>query len=297
MERTPARRDSIAEAEPIFCDAAKRLDPHQLAKVVTHWTHTVDPLSAVENERAIHAQRYLSISRTFDGAVKLDALLGPEQGAAVMSAIEAVATSDYRRNNGGGDLTDDRTPGQRRVDGLVDLCRGFLDSGVAPEIAGVRPHVQLTVPLQTLTAPAGECGHEPADLDGVGPVSREIARRLSCDALLAAMGLDAEGRPLTYGRTMRTVDPRLRKVLNKRDGGCRFPGCDRPAAWAQAHHIVHWADGGPTDPDNLVLLCTFHHHRIHDDGFIIRGSPENATLSFHRPDGTRIRDPQRDRPT
>ena len=114
MSRTPARQETIAAAEPTFCEAAKRLDPHQLAKVVTRWTHTVDPLGALENEQAVHAQRYLSASRTFDGAVKIDALLGPEQGAVVMTALEAVSTSDYRATraaNGGDGSLDERTRG------------------------------------------------------------------------------------------------------------------------------------------------------------------------------------------
>lgn len=259
MDRTPARRETIAAAEPTFRDAARRLDPAQLARVVTRWTHTVDPLGALANEQAIHAQRFFTASRTFDGAVAISGLLGPEQGAVVMSALEAMATTDYRstragRNgdNGSDGGADERTAGQRRADAFVDLCRSYLDVGFAPEIAGVRPHVQLTVPLTTLAAPRGECGHEPAQLEGVGPVSGEAARRLSCDALVAAMGLDLVGVPLSYGRTLRTVDPRLRKVLNHRDRGCRFPGCDRPVAWAQAHHIVQWAHRGGTDPDNLV---------------------------------------------
>lgn len=289
MAATPARRDTIAAAESTFCEAAERLDPGQLAKVVTRWTHTVDPMGALESEQAIHAQRFFSASRTFDGAVSISGLLGPEQGAVVMSALEAVATTDYRETrtaNGGDGSADDRSAGQRRADAFVDLCRSYLDVGFAPEIAGVRPHVQLTVPLATLTAPCGQAGHEPGELEGAGPVSGEVARRVSCDALIAAMGIDVTGAPLTYGRSMRTVDPRLRKVLNQRDRGCRFPGCDRPVAWVQAHHIRHWAHGGPTDPDNLVLLCSFHHHRCHEGGFTISGSPEDGTLRFHRPDGT-----------
>ena len=179
MDKTPARRDTIAAAEPMFCEAARRLDPNQLARVVTRWTHTVDPMGALENEKAIHAQRYLSASRTFDGAVKIDALLGPEQGAVVMTALEAVATSDYRDANARratAGATVRRTSARPGSAGRMrwwTCAASYLDVGFAPEIAGVRPHVQLTVPLATLAAPPGECGHEPAELEGVGPVSRE----------------------------------------------------------------------------------------------------------------------------
>src|SRR6478609_10804848 len=120
-------------------------------------------MGALEAEKAIHAQRYLSASRTFEGAVKVDGLLGPEQGATLMAALEAMSTSEYRgqgrmvEDRGDGSL-DDRTPGQRRADSLVQLSRMYLDSGAAPEIAGVRTHLQVTVPLETLAAEHGDTG-------------------------------------------------------------------------------------------------------------------------------------------
>src|SRR6478609_3574829 len=109
-------------------------------------------MGALEAEKAIHAQRYLSASRTFEGAVRVDGLLGPEQGATFMAAIEAFATMDYReqRCDRGDGVMEDLTPGQRRADALVAMSRLFLDSGIAPEVRGMRPHLQVTVPLETL---------------------------------------------------------------------------------------------------------------------------------------------------
>ena len=291
MARTPARRATIAAAEPTFAQAARTLDPAQLARVVRRWACTVDPLGAIEQEAAAHEQRHLSVSSTFEGAVALSGVLAPEPGALVLAALEALSTQEYRAARGV-EGTESRTPGQRRADALVALARRYLDSGEAPEVAGVRPHLTLTVPLPTLAARRSAAGCAPGELDGVGPVSGEAARRIACDALLTAMQVDPSGMPLSYGRTVRVVPAPLRRVVVARDRGCRFPGCDRPAAWCQVHHLVHWAHGGRTDASNLVLLCDHHHHRMHEGGFVARGSP-GTRLTFHRADGTRIEDRSR----
>jgi hypothetical protein len=90
---------------------------------------------------------------------------------------------------------------------------------------------------------------------------------------------------LDLGRTARVVNPGLRRALVLRDGGCRFPGCDRPAGWADAHHVVSWATGGTTTLDNLVLLCRHHHTQAHEGGWRIRLDTESNTVTAIRPDG------------
>ncbi|OZE86557.1 HNH endonuclease [Rhodococcoides fascians] len=100
-------------------------------------------------------------------------------------------------------------------------------------------------------------------LPWMGPLSRETSRQLACDCLLTAIVMDENGNPLNLARTARTVTAKQKRALTARDHGCAFPGCGKPAAWTEGHHIWHWADGGPTDMDNLVLLCGFHHRLIH----------------------------------
>jgi hypothetical protein len=95
--------------------------------------------------------------------------------------------------------------------------------------------------------------------------------------------------PLAASQRTRLVTPTLRRILTARDGGCRFPGCDRPPTYTQAHHVTHWADGGPTTLNNLILLCAFHHHRIHEHHFTLHF--DGTTVTVHRPDGTRLRTP------
>ncbi|OZF61177.1 HNH endonuclease [Rhodococcoides fascians] len=100
-------------------------------------------------------------------------------------------------------------------------------------------------------------------LPWMGPLSRNTSRQLACDCLLTAIVMDENGNPLNLARTARTVTAKQKRALTARDHGCAFPGCGKPAAWTEGHHIWHWADGGPTDMDNLVLLCGFHHRLVH----------------------------------
>ncbi|MFN3540475.1 MAG: DUF222 domain-containing protein [Rhodococcus sp. (in: high G+C Gram-positive bacteria)] len=100
-------------------------------------------------------------------------------------------------------------------------------------------------------------------LPWMGPLSRNTSRQLACDCVLTAIVMDENGSPINLARTARTVTAKQRKALIARDHTCAFPGCGKPASWTEAHHIWHWADGGPTDMNNLVLLCGFHHRLIH----------------------------------
>jgi len=110
------------------------------------------------------------------------------------------------------------------------------------------------------------------ELNGM-PVGAEAIRRLACDAGVVRMVTGPDSEVLDIGRTTRTVPAALRRVIDRRDGGCTTPGCDAPTAWCDAHHIVHWADGGPTNVDNLRLLCRRHHTVIHESEAAARAGP------------------------
>ncbi|MBY4273626.1 DUF222 domain-containing protein [Rhodococcus fascians] len=192
---------------------------------------------------------------------------------------------------------DDRSPAKRRADAFGHILDRYLASSNRPTEGGEKPHVNLHVRLQDLqsqssqnnsditddetTRAAAESDTDPVaadrgayrDLFGdgtsvgwlpwMGPLSRETSRQLACDCLLTAIVMDENGNPLNLARTARTVTAKQKRALTARDHGCAFPGCGKPAAWTEGHHIWHWADGGPTDMDNLVLLCGFHHRLIH----------------------------------
>jgi hypothetical protein len=121
-----------------------------------------------------------------------------------------------------------------------------------------------------------------SSLDDAGTVTPGTARRIACDATISRV-TDGSSEPLEVGRRTKVVPAPLRRAVAVRDGGCAFPGCERPPGWCDAHHVRHWADGGDTGLSNLVLLCRPHHRLVHR-GFrvaMIDGRPE-----FRRPDGS-----------
>ncbi len=129
--------------------------------------------------------------------------------------------------------------------------------------------------MATLTRNDGALG---AALDWGAPLSAEAARRLACDARVIPVVLGGAGQPLDVGRVSYTTTLAIRRALVVRDEGCAFPGCGRPPGWCDAHHIVHWADGGETKLSNMVLLCGAHHRVVHHDDWAVRiavdGRPE-----------------------
>jgi hypothetical protein len=202
------------------------------------------------------------------------------------------------------------TPSQRRADaiGLVAeraMAAGFGGGGAATAdnddagpahssawcgcdaapLSGTRAEryqVFLHVDPGTLQA-EGEIGR--SHLEDGTRVSAETSRRLSCDAAVVQVTTDGDGSVLDVGRRTRTIPPALRRALQVRDGGCRFPGCG--LRFTEGHHLVHWADGGETTLDNLVLLCRFHHRRVHEDGFEVRRGSDGG-VRFFDPEGRAV---------
>jgi len=205
----------------------------------------------------------------------------PEAGETLLTALGAVldAGSRSRRED------DDRTPGQRRADALGEICRQWLDLAERPSVAGERPHVTVTVDADAIQG--GSSGT--SEMDHVGPVDSEKARRLACDASVMRVVMRGRSEPLDVGRRTPVVPPAMRRAVIVRDRQCRFPRCGRPHSWCDAHHVVHWADGGSTALSNLVLLCRRHHRMVHRSGGfwleLLDGIPV-----FRRPDGSLLED-------
>src|ERR671911_377769 len=172
----------------------------------------------------------------------------------------------------------------RRVDALVALARAALAAGSRPDDGDDLTEVLLCVDLDVLTGHA-EIGR--SHLNAGPALPTPTARRLCCDALIRPL-LHHHDQPLDLGRSQRLVNRAQRRALRFRDGhGCAFPGCS--ALHVDAHHITFWADGGPTDLDNLVLLCPPHHRLLHEGGYtaaLVDNHPR-----FYRPDHTPIRPP------
>jgi hypothetical protein len=122
-----------------------------------------------------------------------------------------------------------------------------------------------------------------AEFEDETPLLPETVRRLVCDARLQICIEGDDGTVLGIGRTGRTIPPWLTRVVRQRDKGCRYPGCRR-TRWIHIHHLIHWAHGGPTDLDNLISLCLYHHRLVHEDGWRISGDP-NGRITWIRPGG------------
>jgi hypothetical protein len=167
----------------------------------------------------------------------------------------------------------------RRADALALLAESFLQQGIPRLSTADRYQVVVHVDAETLREnAAGRCEIEQ------GPsLPAESARRLSCDASLVTIVENEQGEPLDVGRKTRSIPPAIRRALNARDRGCRFPGCTHQR-YVDAHHIRHWAQGGETKVSNLVTLCRFHHRLMHEGGIVIQRLPD-GTLNFNRPDG------------
>jgi hypothetical protein len=272
---------AFRESETQLVDAARIHSMQDLQRVAAYWRQAVERDQALDGEEKLRERRRLHASVTFMGMVRVDGDLDPETGETLLTAVRAVLDAESRTAG-----TDDcRTPAQRRADALGEVCRQWLDLGERPKVAGERPHVTVTVDEAALARDAGQT----SELDHTGPADPALARRVACDGSIRRVVMAGRSEPLDVGRRTAVVSPALRRAVIVRDRGCRFPGCDRPHSWCDAHHVVHWADGGPTALPNLVLLCRRHHRMAHQRGGfgleLVEGRPV-----FRRPDGSVLED-------
>jgi hypothetical protein len=272
--------EAFGRAERILVDAARVHGVGDLHRAIAYWHQAVEREHGADPDERLRTRRRLHVSPSFLGMVRVDGDLDPETGATVVTAIRAVLDAETRSGNRS---EDQRTAAQRRADALGEVCRQWLDNSGRPNVAGERPHMTITVPADALRGEGG------ADLDHAGSISAGVVRRVACDAVVRRVVLSAASEPLDVGRRTAVVPPAMRHAVVVRDRACRFPGCDRPHSWCDAHHVVHWADGGPTRVQNLVLLCRRHHRKVHERGGfrldVVEGRPV-----FRRPDGSLLED-------
>jgi hypothetical protein len=211
-----------------------------------------------------HRQRSLRFSRLEDGTVVGRFVLDDAGAVVFQRAI------DIARTWNGDD--DPRSREEANGDALVSLASFFAAHHDGAGTPRHRPHVELTRNLLDPSSSLSTEGHHLAEDD---------TAYLTCDCVLHRV-IKAGAAILDYGRSVRSVPTPLFRAVVQRDGGCRFPGCDRPVAWCDAHHIRHWAQGGATSLGNLVLLCSHHHHVVHRQHLDVRLEPD-ATLHIARP--------------
>jgi hypothetical protein len=258
-------------------------------KLVRGW-RWVDRAVAAREAGRMHQQRELQVWVDDDGMLVIRGRLAPEVGAVVRRALDAAADQLFRAtpDHPATQRPEEQTSvAQRRADALGLLAECALSADLDRGTAGDRHQVVLHVEGEALRQEASSLVHETelAVLEGGPYVSAETARRLACDASLVVMRHAADGTVLDVGRKTRTIPPAIRRALATRDSHCRFPACSN--RHTDAHHLEHWADGGATRLDNLVLLCRRHHRTVHEEGWTVTWGTEGNAV-FTRPSGVRL---------
>ena len=246
----------------------------------------VKRIEALNKENERHEHRELMWRIDDDGYWIFKGRFTPEQGAVIKQALEKAQDALWEQAEPGDDessiSTDDhKVPvAARRADAMERIADSYLADGETNRSGGDRYLVNIHTDVETLRADGA--GAE-SELEDCCNVPAETSRRMACDASVVHWQETAEGEPLNVGRKPRTIPPAIRRALKKRDRGCRFPGCTC-TRFVDAHHIRHWADGGETNMDNLVLLCRRHHRLVHEGGF---GLATNSAgkLEFTQPNG------------
>jgi hypothetical protein len=240
------------------------------------------------------------------GMVKLELVLEPDEADLILRAIERAREVHARRAEpleteapGGlaaqGEAEAAEAAGvsaetcwPSRADGAVKLAESFLAGNPVTGTGGERFQVMVHLDQEVL-GPDGVLaervlpyGAWAGTLEDGTRVSAETLRRVACDCGLVAIGGDGEA--LNIGRRARSIPPAIRRALMLRDRGCAFPGCTH-TAFLHGHHIEHWLHGGETSMDNLVMLCTFHHHLVHEGGWTVTSGADGA-FAFRSPAGT-----------
>jgi hypothetical protein len=284
-------RVATPETEERLLAVARAGTAEHVERIVRGWRR-VDRREELRETVRQHASRALHVYQDEDGSVVVRGRLTPEAGAVLMRALDAARATLYQRARVTATALADvqnvsaETPSmpQQQADALVLLAETALHHELDPGAPGERYQVVVHVDADGL-ADADQPGQ--SVLEDGARVPAETSQRLACDASRVVMAHDADGRIVEIGARNRTIPPALRRALQHRDRGCRFPGCG--VRIGEGHHIHHWARGGLTTLSNLAMLCRRHHRAVHEEGFQIERDVD-GTLLFRRPDGRPLPD-------
>ena len=265
------RVELFAQHESAVVPSLVSLSVPETATAMSLWRARADAL--VDDAPPTEPERSLHLSKTLDGRYELSGSFDVEGGETVATALRLAAVDDF-----------ERTPAVKRADALVDIARFYLDHQQHRPASRHRPHLNVVVDWEALLDGG------PGRLVGGGFLDGASIKRLLCDANVHRVVTDGRSSILDYGTATRTVPANLWNALVLRDEHCRHFGCDRPAHWCEAHHVVPVLDGGPTSLDNLVLKCTRHHHIGHLPGWSEKLRPD-GTLVVTDPQGRNTLDP------
>lgn len=285
---------AVSLIEPEAVEAARVADVRAVASVMRRFQHALDPDAADEAAVRRYERRGFSWAATLDGSMAFTGLADEVNGSLIATAVDAASPVVSG---------DPRTAAQRRLDGLAEIAKRFLETADAPRSGGGgHPHVIVTVDSHTL---AGTVSAEPdppspavpgaaglavpgspgATLSWVGPIGGATARRVACDAVVTSVRLGPDGEVVETSTDRRYFTPAQRRAMIARDGDrCCVPYCDRPVSWADGHHLVAYEDGGPTTVGNGALPCAGHHQMVHEGHWrLVRH--RDGRYSLHHRDG------------
>jgi hypothetical protein len=278
---TKVGAEHAGTAEPILLPLAREVEPSVVRRATAHMVSLIDPACAEQALHNAYEKRGVTLSIVGERGY-LDGVLDAESTEILRAALQPLMTRSGE--------TDCRTTPQLRADALLDLAKLALDSGSLPELGGERPHLSVVIDEAALRERVGA-----VTLPWTGlAVPVAVVRRWSCDAQLTpvlatllpppgarqgpatrtAVLLGGGWLPQDVGRASRLATTGQLKALRVRDGGCVHPGCTRTAAYCDAHHVRHWADGGSTSTDNMVLLCRHHHRTLHAGDWTLTSDPD-----------------------
>lgn len=320
----PRLMGHLQEAEPLVVDLAREAEPTRFRRALVAMCHRLDPDGARQDSRDRDQEFYFRASTLMDGHVRVDGMLPAEVGSLLIAMLESARRQvSAERSDGaesGGEALDDagtraaahgdasgtgnepeldifgnpvredpidpRGRGLRNVEAFQRILAtaAGVDGGLS-SVAGQRPQVNVTVSVETLSAKPGEsvdCGWLERFGVPAQPIAADTARRLACDASLRPLILDAKGDLIAFGTSARVAPPALRALVLRRDRHCRFAGCR--SRIDEVHHIVFWSRGGSTRSDNMLGLCWYHHHLVHEGGWDLCGDA-NVEVKGTGPDG------------
>jgi hypothetical protein len=287
LERIPPTAmvpvDDLRVAEQQMVKAAEVLSPGDLRKLGKRVRDTLDTDGLEPAEDRALAAETLSL-KPGDHGVEFRGYLAGAQAELFQTLIFAGAKPHLAPDG----ERDPRSSGKRRADALTSILHAAAATGAAaPAHGDIKPHVTVTIDLDDLRSATGT-----GTLASGATLSASAVRRLACDAGVIPLVLGSNSEPLDVGTEHRFVSRSIRQALNARDRGCVI--CAAPAVMCDAHHIVHWADGGPTDVTNLALLCKAHHHGVHQGQWTLtvhNGRPRAGTPAWATPTPQSAKDP------
>lgn len=297
VKRYRALRPHMISCDQAIAALARLCEPRRFEQELNALCYGLDPESVDAAERARERDAYLHVTTMTDGTVKVDAHLDAILGEKLLLALEAmqqrVRREEPARNSvfdGSGDVEatgplaegppeDDHRPlSARRLEAfgrLIDLAASVTGPDGLPLVNGARPVLNVLIRAEDLVAEGEARDRTMAWLEHLGvpsvAISPGVVRRLACDAAVQPLVIDRQGRLVAMLPRSRAIAPVLRRAILMRDQHCRFPRCR--SRIDEVHHVTYWRHGGLSVKSNLIGLCRYHHHAVHEGGWRIDGDP------------------------